>query len=774
MSPQETRHQTLVRPKNASAPASMFLTVFDGSADPYEMNLSVFGKDIITFGWDPANDIVLRSRVVSGLHGRLISLGGEYAIEGLGGENGLLFRGRHLKRMILNEGDAIQIENYVNNVLFFYSKQGGQIWKNFMVSGAKEITIGRDASCDIQLENIRVSGQHAKIVFKRGQYYLAAHRTAGPLLVNGEKTEGWRPLFEKDLLLAASAKIVFSHAKIFYGGDVSGIRLEALGVTQKVKRSGQIICNRVSLRVNSGELAAIAGGSGVGKTTLLNCLSGCSRPASGKVLLNGIDLYRHLNALRGIIGFVPQTDILYDRLTVYDMLYYTARLRLSSELSSQDLRDVIGSVLDSVDLTGKSNETIKDLSHGQRKRVSIAAELLASPSLFFLDEPVSGLDPGTERSLMNTLKKIAVSGRTVILVTHSTLRLALCDKLIFLGAGGQLCFYGSYPEALRFFGVDDITDVYAAAAENPEKWKNQYLSALPYAADQDQRDEIEKLPELNNSVKKSWIRQTVILTQRQLQLLWNDKIRMLLILLQAPALSLLISFAADGRQFIQYRITKSLLFTLSCSAFWIGMLNSLQEIGKERSILWREYMTGLKLSAYIFSKVLIMAFICAVESFLLTTVFVCLIGQPTSGGAFLHPFAEMLIAVFLTALAASAMGLFVSAFFKSADKAAIAAPLLLLPQLLFSGLIFNLEGVTSILSWFAVCRWSMESLGTTANLNELEIATPPGLPRTPGFEEFYLFAGDHLFWSWVHLEIFILAFSLLAGIVLRNSKLESR
>jgi len=238
---------------------------------------------------------------------------------------------------------------------------------------------------------------------------------------------------------------------------------------------------------------------------------------------------------------------------------------------------------------------------------------------------------------------------------------------------------------------------------------------------------------------------------------------MLLIILQAPLLALLISMVADGQQFEQYEMTKSLLFAMACSAFWIGILNSIQEICKERVILKREYMTGLRLDSYILSKVLVMGIICAIQSFLLTTVFVLLVGKPDTGVVF-GAYYEMLIVTFLTALAASAIGIFVSSLFKNADRAMTVAPILLMPQLLFSGLIFELEGVSEFISWIATCRFSMEGYGTTANLNSL-----PTLYWRE-VEDFFTFTGAHFFSALGMLCVFVLVFSIIAGVVLRGIK----
>ena len=412
-----------------------------------------------------------------------------------------------------------------------------------------------------------------------------------------------------------------------------------------------------------------------------------------------------------------------------------------------------------------SETWVKNLSGGQKKRASIAVELLSDPNLFFLDEPVSGLDPGTERNLMKTLKSMATSGKTVIFVTHSTLNLHLCDKIIFMGAGGNLCFCGTYQEALRFFEVEDVVDVYNLITGDPQTYREKYLNELKQVS-KSSGQKTSTMPK--QSKRHGRLLQVAVLCKRHLHIMLNDRIRLLMLLLQAPLLAALIALVSDGQQFEQYEMTKSLLFAMSCSAFWVGILNSIQEICKERTILKREYMTGLRLDCYIFSKTLVMGLMCAIQSFLLTSVFVLLVGQPSQGIIF-GAYPEMLLTTFLTALAASSMGIFVSSLFKNADRAMTVAPLLLMPQLLFSGLVFALEGASKIISWIAVCRFSMEGYGTIANLNSLQTKL-----RQQGFqieheaEEFFIFSRSHFAFALGMLCVFIVVFSILAGIVLRN------
>ena len=435
-------------------------------------------------------------------------------------------------------------------------------------------------------------------------------------------------------------------------------------------------------------------------------------------------------------------------------------------ISQAECDAAISRAIELVELTEKKNSLIKALSGGQRKRASIAVELLSDPNLLFLDEPASGLDPGTERNLMQSLREMANNGKTVILVTHSTLQLKLCDKIVFMGKGGNLCFCGSYEDALEFFDVKDVVDVYNMITDSPKEWSKKYSQNVG------ETGKHREIATKSNKVKENKLRQLVVLCLRYVKLVLNDKQRLLLLLLQAPLLALLISLVADGQQYEQYEMTKSLLFALSCSGFWIGMLNAIQEICKERTIMKREYMTGLSLSAYVSSKIIILGGLCLIQSLMVTGVFSLLVGIPEEG-VMLLPFMEILITTFFTALSAAAMGLLVSSLFTNADRAMTVAPILLMPQILFSGLIFKLDGVTEMISWIAICRWSMESYGTTANLNVLPLRLQQeGINVPHEAEEFFDFSASHMFAAWGILIGFAILYLVVARLFLGRIKKE--
>ena len=759
-----------------SSADTLTVTIFDRQEGPTVLTLDA-GPDIVYFGRGSDNDVVLRSPLVSSTHGRFIRRHDQWFIEdrAIYGDkpstNGLILNDKAITSRRLCDGDIIRIDDGVESipdgVLFLVSSAASENkWKRTSLSGKQEYLIGRGTDCDIVLPHISVSKHHARIS-REGRYHtLTDLQSTNGILVNGRQVSDKQRLHEKDVIVITNSKLIYTSSCLFYCCYQSGISVDAENVIIRrgKGKKAQITTNDVTLNIKPGELVSIIGGSGAGKSTILNCMCGYLPPFEGNVYINGINLYENFNSLKKVIGYVPQTDIVYDNLTLHDMLLYAAKLRLPGDTTQAEYQNAIKRAIELVELEEKENSYIRALSGGQKKRASIAVELLSDPNLLFLDEPASGLDPGTERSLMCSLRKMADAGKTVILVTHSTLQLQLCDKIAFMGKGGNLCFFGNYDDALRFFHVSDVVDIYRLITDEAPYWKEEYAKTAGLTGTL----HISSVKLKPQKADRKW--QLPVLCGRYIRLILNDRQRLLLLLLQAPLLAFLISLVADGEQFKQYEMTKSLLFALACSAFWVGMLNAIQEICKERHILKREYMTGLSLQEYLLSKIVVLGALCLLQSALILGVFAWLVGLPEEG-LFMPPFVEMLITVFLSALASTAMGLFVSSLFHNADRAMTLAPILLMPQILFSGLIFKLSGATEYISWLAVCRWSMEGLGTTANLNALELKQlQEGLVLPHPAEDFYTYTIKHMATTWGMLAAFIVVFLLVSRIALNKVK----
>ena len=779
----------------AAVTTGLHVTVFDALQAPYTVTLSAAGKTVMTFGRAEDNTIVLGSHLVSRHHGKISLEGGKWYIEDLGSTNGLIYNDANIRRKELGDGDFIRIDDGVetvtNGVLFVISSaQSTSKWNRLEIGGMQTITIGRDSRNTITLPHISVSKQHAVITLEGGKYYIADCGSANGLFVNGNRLYQKVQLHEKDVITITNSKLIFTSAAISYCYYKSGISVDASNVVIKRGKGNKsfVTCNHVNLNIKPGELVAIIGGSGAGKSTLLNAMCGYLTPAEGNVYINGIDLYENFDSLKKLVGYVPQQDIVYDNLSLYDMLLYTSKLRLPKDISDQEREAAITRAINMVELSHKRDALIKALSGGQRKRASIAVELLSDPNLLYLDEPSSGLDPGTERNLMHSLREMADNGKTVILVTHSTLQLKLCDKVVFMGAGGNLCFCGSLDEALKFFGVENVVDVYNMITNQAKEWSARFAQVSPPLGVSRKAAKPPAKPTVDHK------HQLRVLCARYTKLVTNDRGRLLLLMLQAPLLGFLVTMVANEDVFVKLEMTKSLMFALSCCAFWIGMLNAIQEICKERTILKREYMTGLSLGSYIKSKILVLGTMSFIQCVLLVAVFFIGMKSQLETSVLLMPILEIFVTVYLTALSAAALGLFVSSLFDNADKAMVVAPILLMPQILFSGQLFTLSGPTEIISIFATCRWSMEGLGSTVDMNNLPSATAESYAESfigeygygsmdallearpdaflPSPSDYYLTTAEHMLMVWGVLAASVILFLILAQLNLKRLKKE--
>lgn len=603
--------------------------------------------------------------------------------------------------------------------------------------------LGRDDSATLKLDSPVVSRRHALIKQDKGKYVLRDYSTNG-VFVDGRRVNG-------EVILSSGSTIRIGPFTLVLRGDElqvldqgNQIRLDADNLLREVKdKKGKRrkLLDRITLAIEPGQFVALVGGSGAGKSTLMRTLLGIDPTTNGTVQINGEDLRTNFNIYRTQIGYVPQDDIIHKSLTVAEVLTYAAKLRLPPDL---DVSQVVAKTLEEIEMSDRQDVLVSQLSGGQRKRVSIGVELLADPKLFFLDEPTSGLDPGLDKKMMQLLRKLADQGRTIILVTHATANITLCDRIVFLGRGGRLCYFGPPQEASKFFTLtsgEDFADIYIKLEQGEdvvEKWASQFQISNYYqdyiANHLSAGNQPQSVVTSPQQVKPSFIRQLSLLSQRYLRLLWRDPVNLGLSLFTAPIGISLITLAIDKDPLVLGDAPDStlaplalrVLFVFTCAAIWVGLSSSLQEIVKESAIYLRERLVNLGLFAYLGSKVLMLSGLALLQTMLICAVI--LVGFKSPSPELFPWFLGVGITTFGTLLTSMSLGLTISALAKNGSQANSTLPLLLIPQIIFSGVLFKMEGLASKISWLMLSRWSIGAYGALVDVNGM---VPKGFDGEP-------------------------------------------
>jgi len=744
--------------------------------EPGESRRVAIGAERLIIGHDSGCDLVLSAAWIAPRHARLEVVAGAHHVVA---ENGapVLLGGEHVADAVLHDGDVLRLPDPTTAglvTLVYHNPLAPPIApvQHFATPpGTPLLTIGR-AGADIALDQPLVSRHHADLVWEGDHHLIRDLGSQNGTWVNGTPVRGERRLAPGDVVQIGTFRLTYDGDSLDSFDQRGAIRIDATAIERRV--GDRLLLAPTTLSIEPCEFVAIVGASGAGKSTLMTALCGFTRATAGRIAINGDDLYAGYDAYRSIIGFVPQDDILHRALPVARALHHAARLRLPADTGPAEIAARIASVLEAVDMAEHADKRIDELSGGQRKRVSIACELLADPLLLFLDEPTSGLDPGLERKLMYTLRRLADGGRTVVLITHATANIRMCDHIAFL-VGGRLCYFGPPSQALGYFGVDDFADIYAATDETgaAERWSAQYEASLqhqkyaierparaPAAPSVEQRAENERR---TKSFAQSRWRQLAILGRRYLELLAADRRNLALLLLQAPVIGLLLVLVSKREGLVASRIeAKKIIFMLATTGVWFGVINSAREICKELSVLRRERLAGLRVGPYLGSKVVVLAALVLVQSGLLFGVVALGTEMPAAGVVLPAP-VELYVTIVLSGLAGIALGLLVSAVATTPDKATSLIPIVLVPQVLFAGIMFALRGVPNAISYLVSARAAVDAMSATVDTNQLQV--PMGLLPP---EAQYAHTPAVLFTAWAVLAAHAVLFSVVAWWALRR------
>jgi len=530
----------------------------------------------------------------------------------------------------------------------------------------------------------------------------------------------------------------------------SGLGIDARGLRKEKGDKANYLQN-VSLEISAGQFIAIVGESGCGKTTLMKALNGIDPATDGFVYVvekeRRYDLYEYYDSFRNKLGYVPQEDIIHRELTVYEALKYAARLRMPDNTSERARESRIDEVLGILNLGDKRSQQIATLSGGERKRVSVGVELLSDPSILFLDEATSGLDPFHEAELMDFLKELSKKeGKptTIILVTHATQNITKCDFVAFMARkheyargrngkakkpSGYLVYYGSPENAKKHFNVDSFDKIYSILEDKKDGWWKTYKEPTGRAGTIEKR-RLPRLARTNNSP----IKQLFTLLRRDINVLARDRVSLILMLLVAPIAGILNAtfwryglFSPNGGPAggdAELALTNLFMSAIICCI--TGAISSMREIVKEKDIYQRERMVALQIGPYVLSK----ALIAVILSFYQALIYLLVLKMAGGWPDIISITLQVYLTLFLATLAGMMQGLLVSAISPNQNVAPLILIIVLVFQLVFGGIVPErdrgpvINKLSGAFGAITTTKWSFESMVTLSGMGKCVALDP--------------------------------------------------
>jgi len=619
-------------------------------------------------------------------------------------------------------------------------------------------------STNSEMRHLYAEGLHdpIKILFVESAYiFFLRFNGLHELYLNGHLL-----VKDKIFVLNNGASIRNSKIKAIYFSDIVGrfvhdkikekIIFEAIDIEYQFK-NGRIGLHTMSFSQESGHLVGIIGASGAGKTTLLNVLNGSEKPNNGKILINGIDIHSQKELIEGQIGFVSQDDLLIEELTVYQNLYFNARLCFDNYTNEQ-LEAVVNQTLQNLGLYEIKDMRVgsplnKKISGGQRKRLNIALELIREPAILFLDEPTSGLSSRDSENILDLLKELTLKGKLVFVVIHqpSSEIFKMFDRLLILDTGGYLIYNGDPIESIIYFKsrvqqanwnesecpvcgnvnpeqifniveskvLDEYGNPTRARKISPTEWNDYFKRFAP--TNPTPTSEPNSLPQIHFKIPR-WIKQLRIFVKRDILSKLANSQYMVINIFETPLLALLLAYIikyynVDVSNKLGYTLLENsnlpvYLFMAVIVGIFVGLTVSAEEIIKDRKILKREAFLNLSWSSYLMSKVTILLGISAFQALMFVLI----------GNSIMEikgMYFEYWLVLFSTWFSANMMGLVISDSFKTVVTIYILIPFLVIPQLILSGIIVKYEKLNPTISSpsnipiygeLIVSRWAYEAL----------------------------------------------------------------
>ncbi|ARQ71436.1 FHA domain-containing protein [Streptomyces marincola] len=747
-------------------------------------------------GRDPQGDLVLQDSRVSWRHATVRWDGQGWLMEDHGSTNGTYLQGQRVQQAVLGPGTTVHLGNPTDGPRLSFSgaarvphqqhspsfdafdaratimagqqpaahqpphqpppqhrQAGGNAGGDRGATSLHQLAIGQVTRIGRALENelvvsdLQVSRFHAEfLAHPDGRFEIHDLGSHNGTYVNGQQLpkNGRRDLGHSDTVGIGHSTFRLVGNQLQEYIDTGEISFSARHLTVQVNNGRTTILNDVSFGVPEKSLVGVIGPSGSGKSTLLRALTGYRPATYGEVLYDHRNLYTHFAELRHRIGLVPQDDILHTALQVRQALRLAAKLRFPGDVADAERDARVEEVLAELKLSHHADKRISSLSGGQRKRVSVALELLTKPSLIFLDEPTSGLDPGMDRDVMQLLRGLADDGRTVLVVTHSVAELGLCDRVLVMAPGGGVAYFGPPDEALNFFGYETWADVFSAFENYRDydwmgRWRGSQHYQM-YAADLDavQPQATAFQPMAVQQKAQSWGSQVLTLMRRYAAVIMADKGFLGLTLALPIVLGVVSTFvpAEDG---LGYGTAENggrngdasiILLILVVGMCFTGAANAVRELIKERVIYERERAVGLSRSAYLMSKVFVLGIVTVIQGAILSLIGFLPREMPEEGVLFTSaPALEMTLVLMVLGCTSMMVGLVISALVRTSEMTMPLLVMISVVQLVFTGSLFQVHGSLGVeqLAWLMPSRWALAGTGTTVDLNVLT-ASPTAEP----------------------------------------------
>ncbi|WP_231982184.1 FHA domain-containing protein [Mycobacterium sp. E2327] len=605
-----------------------------------------------------------------------------------------------------------------------------------LVSMPGAVKIGRANDNDIVIPEVLASRHHATLIPTPQGTEIHDNRSINGTFVNGARVDS-AVLHEGDVVTIGNIDLVFAGGTLARRDESATATrtggLDVRGVTWTIENN-KVLLDDISLGAQPGTLTAVIGPSGAGKSTFARLVAGYTHPTKGTVSFEGHNVHAEYASLRSRIGMVPQDDVVHGQLTVQQALMYAAELRLPPDTTKDDRAQVVARVLEELEMTQHLHTRVDKLSGGQRKRASVALELLTGPSLLILDEPTSGLDPALDRQVMTMLRQLADAGRVVLVVTHSLTYLDVCDQVLLLAPGGKTAFCGPPSQIGPAMGTTNWADIFSTVAGDPDGAKARYLARTgppppPPPA--------EKPAEIGDPSHTSLFRQFSTIARRQVRLIVSDRgyfvfLALLPFIMGSLSMSVPgdVGFGRPNPMGAAPTEPAQILVLLNVGAVFMGTALTIRDLIGERAIFLREQAVGLSTSAYLLAKVFVYTVFAVIQSAIVTVIAILGKGGPTQGAVALGiPNLELFVDVAMTTVASAMLGLVLSSIARSNEQIMPLLVVAVMSQLVFSGGMIPVTDRLGLdqMSWATPARWGFAASASTVDLLSLQ----DKVPQTP-------------------------------------------